>query len=61
MSVFIAREQRRSLGPLADELAVSVITIGELEPGDPERPARRADTVRATRRVTPLQTDTLPR
>lgn len=32
-SVFIAQESGRPLGPLPDELAVSVITIGELRTG----------------------------
>ena len=32
-SVFIAREQGRVLGSLPGELAVSVVTIGELELG----------------------------
>ena len=32
-SVFIARESGRSLGPLPDELAISVITTAELELG----------------------------
>ena len=54
-SVFIAREQRRPLGPLPEELAVSVVTIAELELGvlaavDPERRAQRADTLALARR-----------
>jgi len=58
-SVFIAREQQRSLGPLPDELAVSVITIGELElgvlaAGDPEQLARRADTLALARAADPI-------
>lgn len=32
-SVFVAREQRRPLGPLPDEVAVSVVTLSELRHG----------------------------
>jgi predicted nucleic acid-binding protein len=58
-SVFIAREQRRSLGPLPDELAVSVVTIGELELGvsaavDADQRARRADTLALARAADPI-------
>lgn len=58
-SVFIAREQRRPLGRLPDELAVSVITIGELELGvlaavDAERRAQRADTLALARSADPI-------
>ena len=58
-SVFIAREQRRPLGPLPDELAVSVVTIGELELGvlaavDPDQRARRADTLALARAADPI-------
>ncbi len=58
-SVFIAREQRRPLGRLPDELAVSVVTIGELELGvlaavDPERRAQRADTLALARSADPI-------
>jgi len=58
-SVFIAREQRRPLARLPDELAVSVITIGELELGvlaavDPERRAQRADTLALARSADPI-------
>jgi len=58
-SVFVAREQRRTLGSLPDELAVSVITIGELELGvlaavDPERRAQRADTLAVARAADPI-------
>ncbi len=58
-SVFIAREQRRSLGPLPQELAVSVVTIAELELGvlaavDPERRAQRADTLALARSADPI-------
>lgn len=49
-SVFIAREQQRALATLPDELALSVVTLGELELGvlaapHPEVRARRADTL----------------
>ena len=58
-SVFIAREQRRPLGALPDELAVSVITIGELEIGvlaaaSAEQRAQRADTLALARSADPL-------
>lgn len=58
-SVFIAREQRRPLRRLPDELAVSVITIGELELGvlaalDPEQRAQRADTLALARSADPI-------
>jgi predicted nucleic acid-binding protein len=58
-SVFIAREQRRPVGPLPDELAVSVITIGELELGvlaaaDADQRARRADTLALARAADPI-------
>ncbi len=58
-SVFIAREQRRPLGPMPDELAVSVVTIGELELGvlaavDGEQRARRADTLALARAADPI-------
>lgn len=58
-SIFIAREQRRTLGSLPDELAVSVITIGELELGvlaaaDAQQRARRADTLALARAADPL-------
>jgi predicted nucleic acid-binding protein len=58
-SVFIAREQRRRLRPLPDDLAVSVITIGELElgvlaAGDPDQRARRADTLALARAADPI-------
>ena len=47
-SVFIAREVQRPLGELPGRVAVSVITIGELELGvlaavDADTRARRAD------------------
>lgn len=58
-SVFIAREQRRPLRALPDELAVSVITIGELEIGvlaaaGAEQRAQRADTLALARSADPL-------
>ncbi len=58
-SVFIAREQSRPLGPLPDELAVSVVTIGELELGvlaavDAEQRGRRADTLALARSADPI-------
>lgn len=58
-SVFIAREQRRPLGRLPDELAVSVVTIGELElgvltAGDAVQRARRADTLALARAADPI-------
>ena len=58
-SVFIAREQARPLGTLPDELAVSVITIGELELGvlaatDAEQRERRAGTLELARAADPI-------
>jgi len=58
-SVFIAREQRRPLGRLPDELAVSIVTIGELELGvlaasDAETRAMRADTLALARAADPM-------
>ena len=58
-SVFIAREQRRPLGLLPDELAVSVVTIGELELGvlaaaDADQRARRAGTLALARAADPI-------
>ncbi len=49
-SVFIAQEAGRPLGPLPEKIAVSVITIAELELGvlratDPEVRARRLSTL----------------
>jgi predicted nucleic acid-binding protein len=49
-SVFIAQETGRPLGPLPEKIAVSVITIAELELGvlratDPEVRARRLSTL----------------
>lgn len=58
-SVFIAREEARPLGDLPSELAVSVITLGELELGvlaadDPAVRARRADTLALARAADPI-------
>jgi predicted nucleic acid-binding protein len=58
-SVFIAREQRRALGPLPDEAAISVITLGELELGvlaatDEDARALRADTLALARAADPI-------
>lgn len=58
-SVFIAREDGRELGELPDRLAVSVVTIGELQLGvlsstDAEVRARRADTLAFARAADPI-------
>jgi len=58
-SVFIAREQHRRLRRLPDELAVSVVTIGELELGvlaaaDADTRALRADTLALARAADPI-------
>jgi predicted nucleic acid-binding protein len=58
-SVFIARETARPLGTLPERVAVSVITIGELELGvlaavDEEVLARRADTLALARESDPI-------
>ncbi len=57
--MFIAREQDRPLGRLPEELAVSVVTLAELElgvlaAGDPEARSRRADTLALARAADPL-------
>jgi predicted nucleic acid-binding protein len=57
-SVFIAREAQRPLGELPEHVAVSVITIGELQLGvlaavDDAR-ARRADTLALARTADPI-------
>jgi predicted nucleic acid-binding protein len=58
-SVFVAHEEKRPLGPLPDHVAVSVVTIGELQlgvlaaPGDAIR-ARRADTLALARTADPI-------
>lgn len=58
-SVFIAREDGRPLGPLPERVAVSVVTIGELQFGvlvaqDDEMRARRADTLALARAADPI-------
>jgi predicted nucleic acid-binding protein len=58
-SVFIAREAGRPLGELPDRVAVTVVTIGELQLGvlaaaDDETRARRADTLSLARTADPL-------
>jgi predicted nucleic acid-binding protein len=58
-SVFIARETERQLGPLPDHVAVSVVTIGELQLGvlaarDDATRARRADTLALARSADPI-------
>lgn len=59
-SVFIAREDGRPLGPLPERIAVSAITIGELQLGvlsaeDDDARARRADTLALARAADPIQ------
>jgi hypothetical protein len=58
-SVFVARETDRPLGPLPDHVAVSVVTIGELQLGvlaaqDDAIRARRADTLALARTADPI-------
>lgn len=58
-SVFIARETGRPLGELPDRVAVSVVTIGELQLGvfnapDDRARARRADTLALARSADPI-------
>jgi len=58
-SVFIARETGRKLGELPARVAVSVVTIGELELGvlgaaDASARARRADTLALARAADPI-------
>lgn len=58
-SVFIARETGRALGELPSRVAVSVITIGELQLGvlaaaDDTARARRADTLALARAADPI-------
>lgn len=58
-SVFIAREDERPLGELPDRVAVSVVTIGELQLGvlnatDDTARARRADTLALARAADPI-------
>lgn len=57
--IFIASELARPLGRLPDRVAVSVVTIGELELGvlaaiDDEARARRADTLALARESDPI-------
>ncbi len=58
-SVFIAREDERALGELPDRVAVSVVTIGELQLGvlsasDDTTRARRAETLALARAADPI-------
>ena len=58
-TVFIARETDRPLGTLPDHVAVSVVTIGELQLGvltatDAESRARRGDTLALARTADPI-------
>lgn len=58
-SVFIAREGGRGLGELPERVALSVVTIGELQlgvlsAGDAERRALRADTLALARSADPI-------
>lgn len=58
-SVFIAHESGRALAALPDRVAVSVVTIGELELGvlatdDEDVRARRADTLALARAADPI-------
>ena len=58
-SVFIARETGRPLGELPDRVAISVVTIGELQLGvlnatDDATRARRADTLALARSADPI-------
>jgi predicted nucleic acid-binding protein len=58
-SVFIASETRRPLGELPEHVAVSVVTIGELQlgvllAGDGSSRARRAETLALARTADPI-------
>lgn len=58
-SIFIARETGRPLGQLPERVAVSVVTLGELQLGvlhaaDDASRARRADTLALARSADPL-------
>jgi predicted nucleic acid-binding protein len=58
-SVFIGRESNRPVGELPERVAVSVVTIGELQLGvlaatNAERRSRRADTLALARGADPL-------
>lgn len=61
-SVFIATETGRTIGELPEQIAVSVVTIGELELGvlaakDDEIRAQRADTLALAREADPIPID----
>jgi predicted nucleic acid-binding protein len=58
-SVFIANESGRSLDELPTQVAVSVVTLGELQlgvlsAGDPATRARRGDTLALARTADPI-------
>jgi len=58
-SIFIARETGRPIKELPDRVAVSVVTLGELELGvlaaaDEETRVRRADTLNLARSADPI-------
>jgi predicted nucleic acid-binding protein len=58
-SVFIAREDARPLGALPDRVAISVVTIGELQRGvlnaaNDEARTRRSDTLSLARAADPI-------
>ncbi|HEX6153258.1 MAG TPA: PIN domain-containing protein [Solirubrobacterales bacterium] len=58
-SIFIAQETARELGALPEKIAVSVITVAELELGvlratDPDARARRLSTLSRVQSVYPL-------
>jgi predicted nucleic acid-binding protein len=58
-SVFIARESGRPLGDLPERVAISAVTIGELQLGvlcaeDDDVRARRADTLALARAADPI-------
>ena len=58
-SIFVARESGRPLAELPDHVAVSVVTIGELQLGvlnaaDADTRARRADTLALARTADPI-------
>ena len=58
-SVFIARETGRPIGELPDRVAVSVVTLGELELGvlaaaDEETRVQRADSLNLARSADPI-------
>lgn len=58
-SVFIAREQERQLAELPERVALSVVTIGELQLGvlnadEDSNRARRADTLALARAADPM-------